>query len=288
MIWLLIALGVYVLLVLGIAWLSLHPYRIPIFLSPGGLGCPQESVEFESTDGVVLRGWWVDVPNAKAVAIASHGYLMNRSELCPLAPLLAAQGVASLYYDFRAHGKSGGKKSFLGFRERHDVAAAVRYARSRAQGAKIILIGSSMGAAASALAQGDDPTLADGLVLDSAYCKLSNAVIGWWRFIGGEFLAFVLWPTAIISLPLAGFNPFKIDVSQALAQAGPVPVLFFHGEVDTLALPSEAVRNQQACQGPTSLVWLKGCGHSEGRWIHPVLYNGELSAFVEQIVRDES
>lgn len=287
MIWLLIALGVYVLILLGIAWISLHPYHIPIFLSPGGLGCPQESVEFQTDDGITLRGWWVEVPNARAVAVVSHGYMMNRSELSPLAPLLASKGISSLYYDFRAHGRSGGKKSFLGFRERMDVAAAARYARSRVPGAKVILIGSSMGAAASALAQGDDPTLADGLVLDSCYSKLSNAVIGWWRFLGGEFLAFLLWPTAIISLPLAGFNPFKVDISHALSQAGPVPILFFHGDVDTLALPSEAVRNQAACQGPTAMVWLKGCGHSEGRWIHPGLYNGELLAFLERVLDEK-
>lgn len=285
MIWLLLVPALYLLILLGIAWLSLHPFRIPIFLSPGGLGCPQDNVEFESADGVPLRGWWVDVPNAKAVAVMSHGYMMNRSELSPLAPLLAANGVASLYYDFRAHGRSGGKKSFLGLKERMDVAAAARFARSKAPGAKIILMGSSMGAAASALAQGEDGALADALVLDCAYSKLSNAVIGWWRFVGGNFLAFVLWPTTLVSMPMAGFNPFKVDISAALAKTN-VPVLFFHGDEDTLALPSEALRNQECCKGSTKMVWLPGCGHAEGRWIHPVLYNGALAQFVGEVIGD--
>lgn len=280
----LVCLGLYLLILLGIAWFSLHPFRIPIFLSPGGLGFPQEDVQFPSSDGVILRGWWVEVPNAKAVAILSHGYMMNRSELSSLVLLLATRGISCLFYDFRAHGKSGGKKSYLGYREQHDVAAAVAFARTRAAGAKIVLVGSSMGAAASALAAGGQPGLADALVLDSAYARLSSAVIGWWRFVGGPALAFILWPTTLVSIPLAGFNPFAVDVSQALAAAGNVPVLFLHGQCDTLALPSEAERNRAACTGPTKLVTFPDCSHSEGRWIHPELYNGELVAFLEEFV----
>ena len=284
MVWLLVCLGLYLLILLGIAWFSLHPFRIPIFLSPGGLGYPQEDIQFDSSDGIVLRGWWVDVPNPKAVAIISHGYMMNRSELSPLVLLLASRGIACLFYDFRAHGRSGGKKSYLGFKERHDVAAAVAFSRGRAPGAKIVLMGSSMGAAASALAAGADPDLADALVLDCSYARLSSAVIGWWRFVGGPVLAFFLWPTTLVSIPLAGFNPFSVDVSKALASAGEIPVLFFHGDEDTLALPSGARRNQAACKGPTKMVWLAGCGHAEGRWVHPEIYNAELVAFLEKYV----
>jgi pimeloyl-ACP methyl ester carboxylesterase len=284
MIWLLVLAGLYLIVLVAIAWFSLHPFRIPIFLSPGGLGSPQEDIQFQASDGVVLKGWWVEAPNPKAVAVLAHGYMMNRSELTPLAPLLASKGISSLLLDFRAHGKSGGKKSFLGCREAGDVKAAVEYARSRAPRAKVLLMGSSMGAAASALAVGEHLGLADALVMDSGYSRLSNAVIGWWRFLGGPFLATALWPTAIIATPFAGFNPFSVDVSKALSKAGPLPVLFFHGDKDTLALPSEAERNQAACHGPTKLVWLPGCGHSEGRWIHPALYNQELIAFLEEYV----
>jgi uncharacterized protein len=284
MVWLLVALFVYVLILFGIALISLHPYRIPIFMSPGALGCNQEAVEFQTSDGVTLRGWWVAVPAAKAVAILSHGYMMNRSELSPLCPLLASKGIASLVYDFRAHGQSGGKKSYLGYQEMHDVEAAVAYSRARMPGVKVVLIGSSMGAASSALAVGRNPGLADALVLDSAYSRLSSAVLGWWRFLGGNVLSVILAPTTIISIPLAGFNPWSVDVSKALQQAGSIPVLFIHGEKDNLALPSESQSNLKACQGPTSFVWMPGCGHSEGRWIHPEFYNQELIAFLEKHV----
>jgi pimeloyl-ACP methyl ester carboxylesterase len=323
MVWLIVVVAIYLLILLGIAWISLHPYRIPIFLSPGGLGCSQEDVEFTTSDGITLRGWWVDAarnpgsdrntvtpqhpntdspqpsalspsrePKAESrepspVAIVSHGYMMNRSELSPLAPLLVSKGVSSLYYDFRAHGRSGGRKSYLGFREKADIAAAIAFARARCPGCKIILIGSSTGAAAGALAAGDDPSI-DALVLDCSYSRLPSAVLGWWRFLGGPVLAAILSPTPILCMPLAGFNPYRVDIAQALAKAGKMPVLFFHGDKDTLALPSEAKRNQDACQGPTKMVWMPGCGHAEGRWIHPELYNSELLAFLEEHVLNSS
>jgi pimeloyl-ACP methyl ester carboxylesterase len=294
MVWVIIAVALYLLILFAIAWISLHPFRIPIFLSPGGLGCSQEDIEFTTSDGILLRGWFVDASKCSqprppmlrppVVAILSHGYMMNRSELSPLAPLLASKGISSIYYDFRAHGRSNGKKSFLGYREKGDVAAAAAFARSRFPGCKIVLMGSSMGAAASALAAGDDPSLADALVLDCAYSRLPSAVIGWWRFLGGPVLAAILSPTPAVCLPMAGFNPYKIDVAAALGNAGNLPVLFFHGDEDTLALPSEATRNQEACTGPTKMVWLAGCGHAEGRWLRPELYNSELLTFLDEYV----
>jgi pimeloyl-ACP methyl ester carboxylesterase len=305
MVWLLIAVALYVLVLLGITWVSLHPYRIPIFMSPGGLGCPQEDVEFTTSDGIALRGWWSEAnglpspapasspqnptPNTQrpTVAILSHGYMMNRSELSPVVPLLLSKGISCLVYDFRGHGRSGSKRSYLGYREVHDVEAAVAFARSRHPNAKIVLIGSSMGAASSALAIGQNPALADALILDSAYSRLSSAVIGWWRFLGGTTLAILFAPTTIVAIPFAGFNPWSVDVSKALKNAGNVPILFLHGEKDTLALPSEAKANHAACEGPASMVWFPNCGHSEGRWIQPKTYNDALIMFLDEHVLGE-
>ncbi|AIE87921.1 alpha/beta hydrolase [Fimbriimonas ginsengisoli] len=276
-----VILGLYLLAMLAIAWFSLHPFRIPIFISPGAMGAPQEKVEFES-DGLTLRGWWVEAEGATSVAILAHGYMMNRSELTPVAYQLWRRGVSCLLLDLRAHGASGGKKSYLGLREADDVVAAVEYARRRTPGARIVLLGSSMGAAASAIACGSHPGLADVLVLDSAYSRLSSAVIGWWRFVGGNGLAAILSPTAILAIPFAGFNPFNVDVSVSLASAGPVPTLILHGKSDTLALPAEAQRNFDACIGPKQIVWFPRMGHSEARWELADEYLQALFAFLEE------
>ncbi len=270
----------YVATLLVISWVSLHPVRTPIFIAPQQFGAPTEDVAFESQDGR-LGGWWIEAPGCKSVAICAHGYVMSRAELVPEALLLWKEGMSCLLFDFRAHGRSQGRRCSMGYREREDLKAAVRYARERAPGAKILVLGSSMGAAAAALALGDEPELLDALVLDSSYSRLTDAILGWWRFLGGEKLRVLLSPTVFVAWPLAGFNPFRVDVSEALRRTE-VPLLFMHGTRDGLARPAEAQRNFEAARGPKKMVWFEGCNHSEGRWEQTEKYRAELLGFLRE------
>jgi alpha-beta hydrolase superfamily lysophospholipase len=281
MIWLAVLLGLYLAAMFGIAWFSLHPVRTPVFFSPGMLGAPQENWEIES-EGLRLRAWWIPADGATTVAILTHGYLMNRSELSPLAYTLWRRGIACLLIDLRAHGRSQGRQSYLGYREAADVEAAVRAARAQVPGARVVLIGSSMGSAASVFAASANPGLADALILDSCYSQLTSAILGWWRLVGGKTLERLLWPTTWLAAPIAGFRPSDVDVSQALHAAGDLPVLILHGDRDDLALPSEAERNLAACTGPAEIVWLADCGHSEGRWERPVEYERAVLDFLDR------
>jgi pimeloyl-ACP methyl ester carboxylesterase len=280
MIWILaVVIIAYLGLLLGIAWFSLHPLRTPIFVSPGAMGSSQEPVQIDST-GLKLSGWWVPADNPSAVIVLVHGYLMNRAEYAPTAHYLAERGISCLLIDLRAHGRSGGRKCTLGYREREDVAAALRFARARSNGLPLGVIGSSMGSAASALALGDDPTLADLLVMDSGYSRLSVAITGWWNFLGGKWLQILMWPTVYLAAPLAGFWPFSVDVAIALTNFGEKPVLHLHGRRDTLAPPSEAERNFEACRGPKSIVWFDRYGHAEYRWEQPAEFYSALTTFL--------
>jgi alpha-beta hydrolase superfamily lysophospholipase len=278
-IWALLAIVLYVGILFGIAWVSLHPFRTPLFTSPGALGAPQEEFDLPSTDGVRLKAWWVPAEGADTVAILSHGYVMNRSELSPLAHWLWQRGISCLLFDFRAHGHTHGGASTIGYREADDVLAAIAEARRRCPGARIVLLGSSMGSAASAFAAARDSV--DALVLDSCYSQLVKAAFGWWRFLGGKTLSWILGPMVLIAGPLAKMNPFKVDVTHALRETS-CPILLLHGRCDDLALPSEALRNFEAIGDRGELVWFDDCGHSEFRWIQPVQYYEAVEAFLTQ------
>jgi pimeloyl-ACP methyl ester carboxylesterase len=206
---------------------------------------------------------------------------MNRSELSPLAAWLWQRGVSCLVFDFPCHGRSDRAMCGFGVREKDDVRAAVAYLRARTPGAKVVLVGSSMGAAASALAMGDDPELADALILDSSYSRLWLAVLGWWRFLGGRFLMVLLCPTIVLAAPGAGINPFRVDVAKSLAKLHGKPILILHGEADTLVAAGEAARNFRSAGENARLVWLEGCGHSEGRWVLAEKYLREVERFLE-------
>ena len=141
----------YIGALIVVTYVSIHPPRVPLWLSPALLGYPEESVRLES-GGVELDGWWSECGSGELAIICCHGYLMNRCELMPMMIRLADLKASWLFFDFRSHGKSGGRTCTMGKLEALDVAAAAKWVRERQPNAKIVLFGSSMGAAASAIA----------------------------------------------------------------------------------------------------------------------------------------
>ena len=267
MIWFILVLAVlYMMALIGVALCFVYPFRTPIFLSPGFLGTAQEFTEFvDMTTGKFLRGWWVPHDDPKVVLVCCHGFMMNRAELAPVASHFKDLPIAFLLFDFPAHGGSQGRKSGFGFRERTAVATAVGEARKKYPNAKVVLMGSSMGAVASAFALSEDESLADGMILDSAYDRLAEAISGWWMFLGGKKLRFLLAPVVWLGWPLSGLNPFSVVVSTALTKVS-APTLLLHGKADTLAPFSHAEANYAALKGPKTLVAFDGRNHAEARW----------------------
>ncbi|HRF59758.1 MAG TPA: alpha/beta hydrolase [Fimbriimonadaceae bacterium] len=280
MVWLFAIVLVYLLLLALIAWKSVTPFRTPKYLSPGQFGISQEGASFHTRDGVELRGWWMPAENARSVAVLCHGYMMNRCELAPLALLLHQRGVSCLVFDFRAHGTSRGKRTGLGWHERWDVEAAVKWVKERCPGLPVVAIGSSMGGAAIAFAAAEDPNLADAFIFDSAYSRLDTASLGWWRFLGGKPLMVALAPTLGFCRALLGFRLRDADVARALPLIAEKPSLILHGDRDSLALPSEAERNLAASGSHAKLVWFEGCDHSQGRFREPDRYNEIVLEFL--------
>lgn len=275
--------AVYLLIVALIARSSLWPPRVPLFFSPGVTGVEQEDVELRTHDGLRVAGWWIHPQgDSPVVCVLAHGYLMNRSELAPVAVRLAQKGISSLAIDFRCHGDSERAKTGVGYREKAEVIAACEWIRAQRPEAKIVLIGSSMGSVASAFAMADRPELADGLVLDSAYSRLDRTTRDWWSSMGGPVLKALMAPLNLVFKPIAGFDPKTVDVTQALGKIDR-PVLILHGTRDQIASPDQAERNFAACKGPAQLVWFDGAKHSEGRCAEPSKYSEVVENFLAEI-----
>ncbi|MBL8086707.1 MAG: alpha/beta fold hydrolase [Chthonomonas sp.] len=280
MIWVVVAILLYVAIQVVAVLVSIRPYRIPIFHSPGALGAPQESVEFQNPDGIMLRGWWSETPGALDVVILVHGYMMNRSESAAVAHWFWKRGFSTLCIDLRAHGRSGGKRCGFGWHERADVESAIDWVKAKVPEGRVLLWGSSMGAAACAFATLDRRGVVHGLILDSAFSRLLDAVSGWWVFVGGKWLSIFLWPTPLVARLMLKFSPKDVDVAHALEAAGELPILLLHGTHDTLADPSQASRNFNVLGSRGELVWFEGCQHAEGRWVHPEQYYAAMDKFL--------
>ncbi len=134
--------------------------------TPADLGLSYKDVEFQTEDGLKIRGWWVDV-NSNRTLVVMHGYTTSRWAFYVKRMIKEAveRGFNVLAFDFRAHGESEGKITTFGFYEILDLKAALDWLQPLNQ--KVCLLGYSMGGivAVRALAE-DDRSLAG--VADSA------------------------------------------------------------------------------------------------------------------------
>jgi uncharacterized protein len=109
------------------AWQFTRPPRLRVsFRAPEEWGVAYRDVEFKSSDGVVLSGWYLEPRNNSAIILV-HGMGGNRLAVSYHAELLAHEGYGVLMFDLRAHGNSGGKIFNRNEQIIDDVLAAVAY-----------------------------------------------------------------------------------------------------------------------------------------------------------------
>jgi len=149
----------------------LHP---PRYVASGGLlkanNIEYQDIELTTSDGVKLSAWYIPSQNG-AVILVAHGYGATRLE--DYCVLFASHGYGVLAWDFRAHGKSGGDFSTLGYYEQLDVEAALDYALSQPNVKRVGAWGGSMGGATIVLTAAHRPEI-EALVIDSAYPTLED------------------------------------------------------------------------------------------------------------------
>lgn len=141
--------------------------RQPLWHTPMQYGLEAESVTFQATDGVVLRGWFIRRANYDGqpgpAVVFAHGWPWNRLgnragalpvpdnnvDFLPAARALHDAGFHVLLFDLRNHGASDEATPVtFGVNEARDFVAAVRMLRARPEvdGERIGAIGFSMGA----------------------------------------------------------------------------------------------------------------------------------------------
>jgi len=162
-----------VLVVSGVLFAMLHhhahPPRVVSDENPSTLFTHYEDAAFTSPDGVSLTGWWLPGKAGMPAIILCHDRGSSRASLMGLATRLSESEYPILIFDFRGHGASSGTSSF-GILEKRDLLGAIDWigARTKADGARIGVVGIGMGAYASILAASERPQVR-ALVLDSPY-----------------------------------------------------------------------------------------------------------------------
>lgn len=270
---------IYLGFLILVSILSVYPPRIPVFLSPGQLGDPQEPITFETLDNIRLKGWWVE-GGRSTVIICFHGFLGNRCEWVPYSTRFRAMGASLMFPDHRCHGYSDRSKCTFGISEAQDVVAAVDYACKRCPGCKIVLLGSSMGGTAVARAVAENPGLADAVILDGSYANLDEAARGFWYVTGFKSIAMLMSPSRFFGRLFLGFSLKSIDMIATYSRFKGTPSLFLYGDSDMVVPFLSAKKCVEAAKG--TAVWFEGSGHAQARYNEPSRYFEAIADFLKE------
>ena len=132
------------------AGIVMHSRRQPIVRTPQDDGMHYHEVEFKSTDGLTVRGWFIPAPDGRTdqVILLTHPMPMNRHgfiaknqgfpplfqtnvDLLKTMHALHQAGYPVLAFDLRNHGESDSGITGNGLSEYQDVLGAVRYLSHR-------------------------------------------------------------------------------------------------------------------------------------------------------------
>ncbi|HDQ46003.1 MAG TPA: hypothetical protein ENN17_10995, partial [bacterium] len=127
----------------------LYSRRQPVVRTPQEYGMAYEDVQFSSTDGLLLKGWYIPVSGVSERAIIlthplpfnRHGFLAKFQGFPPLcridvdllktAQALHQAGHPILMFDFRNHGESEAGLTGVGLNEYQDLLGAIEYLNQR-------------------------------------------------------------------------------------------------------------------------------------------------------------
>ncbi len=132
---------------------------------------------WKSSDGFVLAYSRWEAPAAKTVIVALHGMNDYGRFINDAARYWQARGIETYAYDQRGFGRTEGNGRWPGHDTMaSDVAVFLGLVRSRHPGARVFVLGESMGGAVATLAAArEGRAMADGLILVSpAYWGWSN------------------------------------------------------------------------------------------------------------------
>lgn len=277
--------GMYLVVYIGVSK-SVRLPRQEISKTPADYGIAFEEIEFSSTDGIPLKGWWIP-GKSKAVIVAIHGYGANRAGwigknekgeveainfLEPAIPLHKA-GYNLLYFDLRACGKSGGEKITFDKYELNDLMGAINWFlenRSQSENMKIDrigLLGFSLGGNIALRGGMELKKLVNGGKIHSA------AVIAIGPYIWDTMAKKGYWsPLPSFLLPIAkqcfrwilGFSiSEEINPTKYVHQISPIPILFIQSEKDEIGDVSDVTAMYEKAAQPKEIIVLPNASRFE-------------------------
>ncbi|MBI3010889.1 MAG: alpha/beta hydrolase [Candidatus Omnitrophica bacterium] len=226
-------------------------------------GLPLEDIRFHAADGVRLHGWLVEAPESPAVLLVCHGNAGNLIHRLEWIAELNQRGVSVFMFDYRGYGQSEGRPSEAGLYQDALAAYDVLTHQRRVSPQRIVLMGTSLGAAvATELAT---KRTAAGLILETPFPSIAAMAKAHY---GG--------------LPLHVFLRSRYDLVRRLPTIR-VPILVLHGDRDTIVPIALGRQVYETAPEPKAFYLIRGADHNDTYVVGGEPYFQRLLAFVQQV-----
>jgi uncharacterized protein len=254
-----------------------YPNKV-LFADPDRMHVKNEIVHYPSLNGKTLYGVYFPTDQTpKGTIVHFHGNFGNLSNHFPLALFLTKHGFDVLCFDYEGYGASEGRPNAKNLVD--DGLASVRYAQSRLRtpGTGVAVFGQSLGGAVAVVVTAKEP-LVRGAVIESAFARYRTMAR---VAMGRHWITWILYP----AVPFVSRHYDPVDF---VAHIAPRPVLFIHGDADTIVPTFMSRTLFDAAREPKSLWIIPGAGHLEGRRKAGAEYEKKISEFFEAALKPHS
>ena len=185
-------------------------------------------------------------------------------------------------FDWRAHGRSGGSITTLGYHERYDLIAAVDFAKMRGAN-KLGVLGFSMGGAVALAVAASDPAI-DAVAADGAFVQVISAVAGGLveRGLPPNLVRVLARLFLIVTNLRLGINVFEIDPLRWIDRLAPKPLLLLYGDRDPYVPPGEIDQLIARAGNPKEVWRVPAAAHRNLQELQPAEYRHKITRFFDE------
>ncbi|ALP51655.1 hypothetical protein Tel_00035 [Candidatus Tenderia electrophaga] len=215
--------------------------------TPADIGLQYREVEFESSDGTKLHGWFLPAEGAaRGSTLFLHGNAENISTHIGSVHWLPAEGYNVLLFDYRGYGKSGGVPELHGVIRDAEAAIEQIVKMEETDHTPIIVYGQSIGASIAiyAVAHSQYREHIDALIAESAFA-------GYRRIAREKLSAF--WLTWPFQYPLSWTVSAAYAPIDAAPKIAPIPLLLVYSEEDRIVPAHHGELLYKAAKQPKQL-----------------------------------
>lgn len=261
------------------------PGATPLEFDKNQIGQRVSDVTFRATDGIQLVGWLYQGTNEKAIMFVHGAGDQNRVNKIYGTPEIAKHfvdlGYTVLLFDLRGFGESQKTRMSFGQNEANDVTGAFNYlVEQEYEPSEIGIISNSMGAITAIMAA-ESVNRAGAIVLDSPATHIKDITSNIMREENNvpDFLH----PGIFLMAKLFyGVDIDKVRPIDRVMTLSDTPLLFLHGEEDTLIPPSHSEELFNKVSQNAQRVTFPNTGHVETYVDNKEEYVELVSAFFEQ------